>query len=277
MTTVDAHQHFWALARGDYGWLTPELVPLYRDFGPSDLAPLARAAGIERSVVVQAAPTVEETRYLLELARQAPSVAGVVGWVPLDEPGCPALIAELARAPKFKGVRPMLQDLPEDDWIATRPLDAAIEALIEHGLVFDALVFARHLPFLQTFAERHPRLRIVVDHGAKPAIRDAEAGWHPWAERIAALARLPQIYCKLSGLVTEASAEWDDETLAPYVAHLLEHFGPRRLMWGSDWPVVDLRGGYDAWHSSAQRLTQALAREDREAIFGGTASICYRL
>jgi L-fuconolactonase len=277
MKTVDAHQHFWALSRGDYDWLTPALAPLYRDFGPADFAPFARAAGVTHSVVVQAAPTVAETRYLIEIARKHPFIAGVVGWVPLDDPDAPSIIAELAREPKFKGVRPMLQDLPDDDWIGRPTLSRAIDALIEHRLIFDALVFARHLPYLLEFAQRYPSLTIVIDHGGKPPIADAKSKWQPWADRIAALARLPQVYCKLSGLATEAGPGWTGERLAPYVEHLITHFGANRLMWGSDWPVLELNGDYAAWHGCAQRLTAKLPAHERAAIFGGTASACYRL
>jgi L-fuconolactonase len=277
MQTIDAHQHFWRISRGDYAWLTPELGPLYRDFGPADLQLLARAAGVARSVVVQAAPTLAETRYLLDLARDDAAIAGVVGWVPLLDPGVPTLIAELACEPKFKGVRPMLQDLPDDDWIANPALGPAIDALVVHNLAFDALVYARHLPYLSEFASRHPRLRIVVDHGAKPPIRDGASCWQPWAEGIAVLAKLPQVHCKLSGLGTEAAPGWNDDTLRPYVSHLIEQFGAWRLMWGSDWPVLDMNGDYPAWHACARRLTETLSGGERAAIFGGTACAFYGL
>ena len=275
MDTIDAHQHFWQLARGDYGWLTPALAPLYRDFSPDDLRPIARGAGVARGIVVQAAPTVAETRYLLDLARDDPSIAGVVGWVPLDERDAPALIDELAREPKFRGVRPMLQDLADDDWIARLDLDPAIDALIERALVFDALVFTRHLPYLTDFARRHRRLRIVLDHGAKPPIADGAAGWPPWAARVAELAVLPNVFCKISGLVTEAAVPWTDSMLEPYLSHLIEHFGAARSMWGSDWPVVGMNGGYAAWHACATRFAERLQPGERAALFGGTARACY--
>ena len=279
MTTsqIDAHQHYWDPSRGDYGWLTPSLAPLYRVFGPADLTPLRERAGIARTVVVQAAPTVDETRYLLDLARDEASVAGVVGWVPLLDPDAPALIAELAREPKFRGVRPMLQDLPDDNWIANPALAPAIDALIAHNLAFDALIFTRHVDALDTFAQRFPALRIVVDHGAKPAIRDGSAGWHAWAEGITRLARLPHLHCKLSGLATEAAAGWTEATLRPYVDHLLAAFGPARLMWGSDWPVLNLNGDYLLWHSIATMLLSAISEAERDAIFGGNAAAFYRL
>jgi L-fucono-1,5-lactonase len=274
---IDAHQHYWDPARGDYGWLTPELAPLYRVFGPANLKPLCERAGVARTVVVQAAPTVEETRYLLELARNEAAIAGVVGWVPLLDRDAPTLIAELAREPKFKGVRPMLQDLPDDNWIANPALQPAIDALIAHDLAFDALIFARHVDALETFAKRFPALRIVVDHGAKPPIRDGSAGWHAWAEGITRLARLPYLHCKLSGLATEAAAGWTEATLRPYVDHLLAAFGPARLMWGSDWPVLNLNGDYLLWHSIATTLVAALPDVQRDAIFGGNAAAFYRL
>jgi L-fuconolactonase len=278
---IDAHQHYWDPARGDYGWLKPEMQALYRVFGPGDLKPLREAVNVERTVAVQAAPTVDETRYLLDLARAEESIAGVVGWVPLDAPDAPDLIDELAREPKFKGVRPMLQDLADDGWIETAPIDLAIRKLIERDLAFDALIFARHIPSLLTFATRYPELRIVVDHGAKPPIRDGDAGWQPWADGIEQLAALPQnLYCKLSGLVTEAAPQCDETVLKPYVEHLLKHFGAQRLMWGSDWPVLNLNGDYAGWHDMARTLCvhyPDLKKTDEDAIFGANAHAFYRL
>jgi L-fuconolactonase len=272
---VDAHQHYWDPSRGDYGWLTPELGALYRVFGPADLAPLREAANIGRTVVVQAAPTVDETRYLLDLARTEESIAGVVGWVPLDAPDAPQLIDALAREPKFKGVRPMLQDLPEDDWIDTAHIDPAIRRLIELDLAFDALVFTRHIPSLLNFARRYPALRMVIDHGAKPPIREGASGWQAWADGIEALAALPhKPYCKVSGLATEASPGWSDETLRAYIDHLFTHFGPERLMWGSDWPVLNLNGSYARWHAAALALIDA---RHHDAVFGANARAFYRL
>jgi L-fuconolactonase len=278
---IDAHQHYWDPARGDYGWLKPEMQALYRVFGPGDLKPLREAVNVERTIVVQAAPTVDETRYLLDLARAEESIAGVVGWVPLDAPDAPDLIDELAREPKFKGVRPMLQDLADDRWIETASIEPAIRKLIERDLAFDALIFARHIPSLVTFATRYPELRIVVDHGAKPPIRDGDAGRQPWADGIEQLAALPQkLSCKLSGLVTEAAPQCDEKILKPYVEHLLKHFGAQRLMWGSDWPVLNLNGDYIGWHDAARTLCAHhpdLKKTDEDAIFGANARTFYRL
>ncbi|WP_323119020.1 amidohydrolase family protein [Burkholderia alba] len=274
---VDAHQHYWDPARGDYGWLTPALAPLYKPFGPADLAPLRAAAGVTRTVAVQAAPTLDETRYLLALARADASIAGVVGWAPLADREAPAILAELAREPRFKGVRPMLQDLPDDAWIADPALAPAIHALIEAELAFDALIHPRHVAPLAAFARRFPRLRIVVDHGAKPPIRAGRAAWQPWADGIAQLAALPNLHCKLSGLATEAAPDWSDAVLAPYVGHLVDCFGASRLMWGSDWPVLNLNGDYAGWHAAARRLTDRQGGAAQDAIFGGNAAAFYRL
>ncbi|WP_109484032.1 amidohydrolase family protein [Paraburkholderia sp. C35] len=274
---IDAHQHYWNPERGDYGWLTPDLAPLYRTFGPDDLAPLRERAGVSRTVVVQAAATVGETRYLLDLAREEASIAGVVGWVPMLDADAPALIAELAHEPKFKGVRPMLQDLPDDNWIANPALKPAVDALIAHDLAFDALIFTRHIDALATFIERFPTLRVVIDHGAKPPIRDGNAGCDAWAEGITRLAQYPHVHCKLSGLATEAAQGWTETTLRPYVDHLLAVFGPQRLMWGSDWPVLNLNGDYLLWHSVATQLLAALSEDERTGVFGGNATAFYRL
>ncbi len=282
---IDAHQHFWLPSRGDYGWLTPELGTLYREFGPSDLRPLREAVGVTRTVVVQAAPTIDETRYLLDLCRDEPSVAGVIGWVPLDAPDAATLIDEFAREPKFKGVRPMLQDLADDHWIEQTTLDPAIRALIDHDLSFDALIFTRHMKSLRMFAERHPELRIVIDHGAKPPLKAASLDeWTAWANGISALAELRsasptsgRLYCKLSGLATEAAPGWTLDTLRPTVDHLIDTFGAERLMWGSDWPVLNLNGDYVRWFDTAWTLTERLGAAQQHAIFGATASAFYRL
>lgn len=273
---VDAHQHFWRPERSGHDWPTPDITALYRSFEPADLRPLAQAAGITCTVAVQASPTIDETHYLLALAAADTLVAGVVGWVPLLDAQAPARLAELARTAHFKGVRPMLQSLP-DGWIANPALAPAMKMLIDLDLSFDALVFTRHLADLQAFAKRFPALRIVLDHGAKPPVRDGAAGWQAWADGVARCAALPNVWCKLSGLVTEAAPHWQTGTLQPYVQHLLKHFGADRLMWGSDWPVVNLNGSYGAWQAAAEELLAGLDQAARERIFGGTAQAFYKL
>jgi L-fuconolactonase len=270
---IDSHQHFWALDRGDYGWLTPDLQTLYRDFGPQDLRPMLTRHGIDRTILVQAAPTAGETEFMLGIARETSFIAGVVGWVDFESRDAPGAIAALARNPLLVGLRPMVQDIPDDDWLVRPDLAPAFRALVEHELVFDALVLSRHLSRLLVVADRHPDLSIVVDHGAKPAIRERRLD--PWRADMAALAARPNIACKLSGLVTEAGADWTADDLRPYLDHLLAAFGPERLIWGSDWPVVNLAGGYDAWRETALAALAALTEPERAAVLGGNAERVY--
>ena len=270
---IDAHQHFWRLARGDYGWLTPALAPIHRDFGPPDLASILARHGIERTILVQAAPTVAETEFLLAIARATPFVAGVVGWLDFEARDAPDAVARLAADPRLVGLRPMVQDIADDDWLA-RPSHAPVfEAMVAHGLVFDALVLPRHLPRLARVLERHPALAVVVDHGAKPRIRDREID--RWRASMTAIAAHPQAHCKLSGLVTEASPDAGLEVLAPYIDTLLDRFGPERLLWGSDWPVVELAGGYDHWRALSLAALAGLSAAERAAVLGGTAERLY--
>jgi len=272
---IDSHQHFWSVERGDYGWLTPEQEVLYRDFGPADLEPLNRDAGVQRTVLVQAAPTVAETRFLLDLARRTSWIAGVVGWVDMASGEAPELLEALARDAKLRGVRPMIQDIPDLDWMLGPELEPALRALVELDLAFDALVRPVHLPNLLCLLERHPELRVVVDHGAKPSI--AEGLIEPWASDLARIAGETGALCKLSGLVTEAGADWTPESLEPYLDRLLECFGPERLMWGSDWPVVDLAGGHASWRRVSEAYLSRLPATAREAILGGNAARFYQL
>jgi L-fuconolactonase len=274
MMLIDAHQHFWRLADRNGAWPPPELAAIYRDFLPPDLAPLLERHGVARTVLVQSMPNEDDTRFMLDLARHDPFIAGVVGWVDLKAPDAAARIAALAADPLLKGLRPMLQDL-DDDWIADPVLAPAVATMVRHGLSFDALVLPRHLPALLAFAERHPDLPIVIDHGAKPLIADGVL--EPWRSDIARLAALPQVCCKLSGLVTEAGPGWDVERLRPYVAHLLACFGPQRLIWGSDWPVLNLASDYAGWLAACAALLDHLDAPAKHAIFGLNARRFYRI
>ncbi|HUN92191.1 MAG TPA: amidohydrolase family protein [Burkholderiaceae bacterium] len=272
---VDAHQHFWSLARGDYGWLTPALAPIHRDFGAADLAPLLRDADVGATVLVQAAPTVDETRFLLDIARATAFVAGVVGWVDLAAPGAAARIESLSVDPKLKGLRPMLQDLPDPRWIAEAPIGAAVDAMQACGLRLDALVRAEHLQPLLSFARRYPALPIVIDHLAKP--RPDRSDFEGWQRGMRELAAREQTYCKLSGLATEFGSGWSADSLRPWVDSVLEAFGPARILWGSDWPVLLLAGDYRGWIDAATRLVGGLAESERESIWGGAARRFYGL
>lgn len=272
---IDAHQHYWAISRGDYGWMGPAVAPIARDFAPADLAPHLAAGGIDATVLVQAADTVAETEYMLALADAEPTIAAVVGWVDLEAADAPDTLARLARHPKLRGIRPMLQDIADTFWILRPAVLETLARLPDLGLSFDALIQPRHLPVIAALADRLPELAIVVDHGAKPFI--ASGALEPWAADMAALARREHVCCKLSGLVTEAGDDWSAARLAPYVHTLLEAFGPDRLMFGSDWPVVNLAGGYDAWLATAEALTAGLSGAEKAAVFGGTAARFYRV
>lgn len=273
--TVDAHHHVWALARGDYGWLTPAAGPIYRDFSLGDYA-RAAPTHIGLSVLVQAAPTAAETRYLLDIAHASGGrVGGVVGWADLEADDAASALRELARDPLLKSVRPMLQDLDDVEWICRPRVLQALGVLPALGLRLDALVRPVHLPALLRALDALPDLAVVVDHIAKPNIAAGE--WEPWASDMRALASNPRVHCKLSGMATEAGPHWGVEALTPYVDHVLGEFGAGRVMWGSDWPVVETNGGFGRWWQATQALLAPLEDSDREAILGGNARRFYRL
>ena len=272
MNRIDSHQHFWRLQRGDYGWLTPSHEPIYRDYLPADLEPQLRRAGVDSTVLVQAAPTIAETQFLLELAAGHAFIAGVVGWVNFESPMAPEDIGTLAADARLLGLRPMIQDIPDVAWMLKPELAPAIEAMIDHDLVFDALVLPRHLPVLGDFAGLYPELRLVVDHGAKPPLRDGDLS--EWRHEMTAIARGTNAVCKLSGLVPEALSA-SPAALAPCVDHLLESFGPRRLMWGSDWPVCELVCSYEEWCQASEMLLIRLSESERAQIYSGTARETY--
>lgn len=272
---IDAHQHFWLLAARGGAWPPASLAALHRDVLPDELAPLLAAHGIDGTVLVQSLPSVADTLYLLELARRHAFIRAVVGWADLAAPDAVQQIAALARHPQLKGLRPMLQDLPDDDWIDQPALAPAVEAMLRHDLSMDALVLPRHLPALLRFAERHPALPIVIDHAAKPAIASGEAA--AWRADLARLAALPQVYCKLSGLVTEAAPDWRGADLQPYVDHVLALFGSHRVIWGSDWPVLNLAADYGRWLATSEQLLAGLDQQARQRIYGRNARDFYRL
>jgi L-fuconolactonase len=279
-SAIDAHQHFWTLSRGDYGWLTPALAPLYRDFGPADLRPLLANAGISRTILVQAAPTIAETRFMLDIARDNDFVAGVVGWVDMEAPDAPAQIAALQKAGKLRGIRPMIHDIPDPAWMLQPALDRAFRALIDADLTFDALVRPVHLPHLIELRSRYPALRMVVDHGAKPEIatwQPGDAGFIAWSRDMAALAGADNTFCKMSGLVTEARRDWQPRQIFPYLDALAASFTPARMLWGSDWPVVNLAGGYAAWRNASNEWLANRSADERAQVLGTTATRAYRL
>ncbi|MGH6987757.1 MAG: amidohydrolase family protein [Caulobacteraceae bacterium] len=271
---IDAHQHFWRIERGDYDWLVSGAHrSICRDFGPDDLAPLLAAHAIDASVLIQAAPTSAETAFLLDLADRGPTVAAVVGWTDFAAPSAAAEIEALAGRPKLAGLRPMLQDLSDDTWILRPDVGPALDALEATGLCLEALVKPRHLPHLLRLLESRPSLRVAIDHAAKPDI--AGGAIEPWAKWMRRIGRETAAICKLSGLASEAGSRWTGEALRPYVEVLLEAFGPSRLAWGSDWPVVNEVGGYHEWIAAAEALVDGLSAADQALVFGGVAAGFY--
>jgi L-fucono-1,5-lactonase len=270
---IDAHHHLWTLSRGDYGWLTPALAPIYRDFRLPDLAPHVAAAAIEGTILVQAAPTEPETIFLLDVADSTELVRGVVGWMDFDAADGVARIEALARRSLLVGLRPMVQDIADDDWLLGPALTPLLAAMAEAGLAFDALVRPHHLPKLLQMVGRHPDLTFVLDHCGKPRLATGEvAGWR---RDVALLAEHPNIVCKLSGLVTEAAPDWQIADLRQAVDHVRTCFGPQRLLWGSDWPVVNLAGGYARWLAAAETMLADLSVNEKADVFGGNAARIY--
>ncbi len=275
---IDAHQHFWNPARGDYGWMPDDDPILSRPYGPADLAPHLTAGSISGTILVQAAPTVDETEYMLGLADATGFVKGVVGWIDFERPADRDTLRRLARHPKFKGIRPMIQDIPDEGWMLREDVQWGFRAAADLGLAFDMLALPRHLSPVLTILKRHADLRVVLDHGLKPQIaHHGAATFTQWADGMARIAGETTAFCKLSGLITEADAVWTPEDLRPYTDHLLAIFGADRIMWGSDWPVCRLRGTYEDWLAAALTLTDDLAPAARARIFGGTAAEFYGL
>ena len=270
---IDAHQHFWNPARGDYGWMNGAgLEHLRRTFLPLDLAEHLKKHDIDKTVLIQAAPTLNETEYMLGLADATDSVAKVVGWVDFESRDDLKHLQRLAKHPKFSGVRPMIQDLPDPEWMHRSQVQWAFDAIIDLDLTFDALGFPVHLePFLRLF-QRYPKMRSVVDHCMKPRIGNDE--FDVWAAGISKIASETGVFCKVSGLATEAKAGWNTQALLPYARHVIEVFGADRVMFGSDWPVLELNGSYDRWFEATKTIVQPT--ESKE-IFGETAARFYRI
>ena len=264
---VDAHQHFWDPARADYPWMVGEAAPLRRRFGPEDLSPLLDKHGVSGTVVVQARASLDETRELLELAAATPFVLGVVGWVDLTDPGVARVLAGLEGP--LVGVRHQVHDEPDPQWLLRADVQRGLAAAGEAGLAYDLLVRTAELPAAAETARRYPEVRFVLDHVAKPPLRSGDLG--AWADGVAALADLPNVTCKLSGLFTEAEPGAE---LAPIVERALRWFGAERCMFGSDWPVCLLAADYGG---ALELVRSAVGAGDRDAVLAQTAIRTYRL
>jgi L-fuconolactonase len=274
---IDSHQHYWKPERGDYDWMSPADTVLYRNYLPADLRPSLERHNIRKTIVVQAAPTTAETDFLLQLAATEDSIAGVVGWLDMEDGRFPETLDQYRKKPKFVSIRPMLQDLPDDRWILRPRVLSALRTLAERDVAFDFLTHPRHLPFVLDALEAAPGLRAVIDHISKPAIGTGKLD--PWRGWIAEVAQHPNVHCKLSGMITEADHKsWSVDDLRPYVEHITQCFGFDRLMFGSDWPVCLLAGTYDQVIGAVEQILAPQLTEERERmLFGENAMRFYKV
>jgi len=274
---VDAHQHFWDLESGGYKWLGPQYGAINRSFGVADVEPLAAAAGVDDVVLVQADDTLEDTDAMIAIADAWPRVAGIVGWAPLTDPDAlPAVLERYAADPRIVGIRHLMHEEPDPDWVVSPAVGGGLAALESAGLSYDVVaVLPRHLEHVPTLAARYPSLNIVIDHLAKPPI--GSGGWEPWSDLIAQAAAFQNVSAKISGLDTAAGDSYNAAAIRPYVEHALQHFGADRLMFGSDWPVSVLADGYATWWATVTELLSTLSTDERDAALGGTARAVYRL
>ncbi len=274
--TIDAHHHLWNYRAAEYPWMSSGMESIQRDFSPEDLRPCLDAAGIDGTVAVQARQTIEETEFLLTLAGRYPFIRAVVGWLPLIQPDVRGYLERFSGCTKFRAVRHVLHDETDERYMLRADFNRGVALLPEFDLVYDILVFERHLPQVIEFVDRHPRLVFVLDHIGKPLIR--QRVFSPWREHMAELARRENVYCKISGLVTEA--DWGHSTeaeLRPYFDVVLSTFGPQRLMFGSDWPVVLVASSYERWALTVKTMIATLTIPERQRIMGGTAAEAYGL
>jgi L-fuconolactonase len=273
---IDAHQHFWRYNPDEYEWIDHAMARLRREFLPADLQPELERAGFDGCIAVQARQTIEETRWLLELADASNFILGVIGWVDLQSDNVRSELKQFSENPKLVGVRHVVQGEPDDRFMLRPEFLRGVEALEEFGLSYDILIYARHLPVAAEFVRRFPRQRFVLDHLGKPYIGKQEI--EPWHSDLQRLAEFPNVYCKLSGMVTEADWQtWTPEQIAPYIGIAFECFGAERLMIGSDWPVCTVAASYT---HTMNRVIDFLKRHpdaERDAVLGGTAATFWRL
>ncbi len=273
---VDSHQHFWHYDPVRDAWITDEMSVLKRDFLPLDLLPELRANGIDACVAVQASQSEEETDFLLDLAEKNPEIAGVVGWVNLLDPKVEERLAYFSRFQKLRGFRHIVQAEPDDRFLLREDFRRGVGLLARYGFTYDILIYARHLPVANEFVRQFPEQKFVIDHIAKPQIKAREID--TWARGIRAVAKHSNVWCKLSGMVTEADwKHWKLEDFRPYLDVVFDSFGIDRLMFGSDWPVCLLGGSHAQVKQIIDDYTKALSTSDRDKIFGGNATRFYGL
>ncbi len=270
---IDSHQHFWSYSAEQYPWIQPDW-PIRRDFLPDDLAPLLHQTGLDGCIAVQARQSLEETRWLLELADQSSIIKGVVGWVDLRSTDVASQLERFAPHPKFVGVRHVVQDEPDDHFMLGEDFQRGIAALKAFGLTYDLLIYPKQLPAAIKLVETFPDQPFVLDHLAKPHIKAGQM--EPWREHIEMLASFPNCCCKVSAMITEADWNgWQPADFAPYLDVVLEAFGIDRLMYGSDWPVCLLAGSYERVHGLAAAFAKQFSEGDQAKFFGGNAAKFY--
>lgn len=273
---IDAHQHFWTYNPVEYKWIDESMSALRRNFLPEDLRPELENSNFQGSIAVQARQTLQETRWLLELAEGSPGILGVVGWVELCSRECRSQLKAFAANPKLVGIRHIVQSEPDERFLLRRDFLDGIALLEEFDLAYDILIYTKHLPVAAEFVERFPKHRFVLDHLAKPPIKDREIEF--WAAGIRRLAAFPNVFCKLSGLVTEADwRHWQQADITPYLDIAFETFGPSRLMIGSDWPVCLVASSYSRTLDVVGDHLQLQPVETRDAVLGGNAQRFWRL
>lgn len=272
---IDAHHHFWRYSAAAYGWIDASMAAIRRDFLPEDLATEMAASRIDGVISVQACHTVAETEWLLAMAAEHPWIDGVVGWVPLADPAAGAVLDRLARDPRLRGIRHVLQAEP-DSYMDRPDFNAGLALLRDRQLAYDILIYHHQLPAAIRLVDRHPDQVFVLDHMAKPNIRSGSL--QPWSRDLTELARRPNVFCKVSGVVTEADYHsWTYEQILPYLETALAAFGPSRVMFGSDWPVCQVAIPYREWVTTVERWAAYLSDSEKAALFGQTAARAYRL
>jgi L-fuconolactonase len=272
---IDAHHHLWRYSAAEYGWIDDSMSVLRRDFLPDNLVTVMTQGGVDGAVTVQARQTLEETRWLLGLADGCPAIRGVVGWAPIAGEDFPGVMEEFADREKLKGLRYVIQGEKDENYILREDFNSGIRAMLGSGLVYDILIYERHLPQTIEFVDEHPEQVFVLDHVAKPMIR--EGLLEPWATRMRELGKRENVWCKVSGMVTEADwAAWTPEGLRPYLDVVVEAFGVGRLMAGSDWPVCLVACEYGRWFEVLRKYFAGFSETERDAVFGGTATEVYR-
>jgi L-fuconolactonase len=273
---IDSHHHFWKYNPAEYEWIGEPMAAIRRDYLPANLKRELDNISFDGAISVQARQTLEETNWLLDLADSHEFLKGVVGWVPLADLNVRRILDGFTKRRKLKGIRHIVQAEPDDDFILRDDFNAGVRLLAEYGLAYDILIYERHLPPTIEFVDRHPNVVFILDHLAKPQVKARIV--EPWCSNIRQLAQRENVYCKISGLVTEADwSNWTEAQLAVYLETVLDGFGPRRIMFGSDWPVCLVASTYEKWYQVVSRFCEKLSPDEQARVFGGTAIEAYKL